>query len=85
MDKIGAYLRRLQNPLLYRKDFLERKKKPREKVDQFFAALQVIYNSCAYDDHALTPEELRISGINLLWGCRTRRPSRRCLSTRWTR
>ncbi len=45
--------------MLDRKDFLERKQKPGEKVDQYFAAFQVIYNSCAYDDHALTPEELR--------------------------
>ncbi len=58
MEKIGTYLRRLR-PLLDRKYFLERKQKPREKIDQFFTALQVIYDSCAYDNHALTPEELR--------------------------
>ena len=55
MDKIGAYLWRLQNPLLDRKDFLKRKQMPRGKVDQFFAALQVIYyDSCAYNNHALS-------------------------------
>ncbi|CAG0902707.1 unnamed protein product, partial [Cyprideis torosa] len=58
MNQMSAYLRRLRNPLLDRKEFIERKQRGHENVDQFFSALQIIYDSCSYDDD-LTPEQIR--------------------------
>ena len=50
MMKIGAYLRRQRNPLIDRQDLHNRNQLPDENVDQYLAALQVMYDSCDYED-----------------------------------
>ena len=51
LQHLSTYLRRLRNPLLDRKDFYERKQAVTQKVDQFYAALQIIYDSCGWNDN----------------------------------
>ncbi len=48
IDKIYRYLRSQRNPLLDRKDFLNRNQHVSEKVNEYYAELQDLYDSCDF-------------------------------------
>ncbi len=48
MDKMYRYLRSQRNPLLDRKDFFNRNQHASEKVDEYYAELQDLYDSCDF-------------------------------------
>ncbi len=56
MDKIKDYLRAKRSPLLDRRDFYARKQRNGEKLDSYFAELQMLYDSCDFrDDDLICP------------------------------
>jgi len=53
--KIGDYVRRHRNPILDRRQFLQRNQKPGETVDKYYAALRQIDDNCNYEECVQCP------------------------------
>jgi hypothetical protein len=54
--KIGDFLRRHRNPILDRRDFLQRNQHPGESVDHYHAALRMIDDNCSYEENPVCPD-----------------------------
>lgn len=55
---IREYIRQQRNPLLDRRDFYRRNQQSGEKINSYFADLQVLYDSCDFeDDNMICPHD----------------------------
>ncbi len=56
LDHIRAYIRKQRNPVLDRRDFYRRSQRTQEKIDQFYADVKDIYESCEFGHEDLKCE-----------------------------
>ena len=54
IDRIGTHIRARRNPLLDRKEFHERNQLEGESIDSYYAALQMISESCSFEEDILS-------------------------------